>query len=464
MAARIVTIAVVTSMASVASLPEVAADAHSHITAPSGADSDHQMHDMAASVDSHELPACASDPTDPECESYVYPDDLALADAKTNCQMMPFMVGCNVLEACENGDMDSDSQYCRPFDILATTCIDPGMSGMGGCHVYTPLCLTRGSVVAQCDTQPGVPRLVGTTRTQVQIVENCGTHSMPGCEDCTSTGMQCANTLRSLQTVCNAHRMEMCAQYNAMCGAAGPDLDHFCAAPAGTFDPPMRMYFHNGIRDIIWFRSFVPENDGEYAGALLLCFFVGVLASGLRVWRATMETADRIMRHREVSRDPLAAVSQSLFAVPAAHLPKQGLLAVLSFVVLTLDYALMLVAMTFNTGIFFAVVLGLTVGIALFRTISQRHTERLQAQSMLNSPPCGCNPKEVGYESIAAGRCCERASEGSGRKLKAHRATDGDADSGANPSYPPRACCSVSPLLDADLAEGNPDVAPACCA
>ena len=81
---------------------------------------------------------------------------------------------------------------------------------------------------------------------QVQIVENCGTHSMPGCDECTSTGLQCANTLRSLQTVCNAHRMEMCTQYNAMCAAAGSGLDHFCAAPAGTFDPPMRMYFHNG--------------------------------------------------------------------------------------------------------------------------------------------------------------------------------------------------------------------------
>lgn len=106
----------------------------------------------------------------------MYPDDRALADAKENCEMMPFMVGCNILRACEAGDMDSDSRYCRPFDILATTCIDPGMSGMGGCSVYTPLCLTRGSVVRQCNQQQGVPRLVGTSQTQVRI-RNTHVHS-----------------------------------------------------------------------------------------------------------------------------------------------------------------------------------------------------------------------------------------------------------------------------------------------
>lgn len=80
------------------------------------------------------------------------------------------MVGCNIIRACEAGDMASDSAYCRPFDMLATTCIDPGMSRMGGCAVYTPLCLTRGSVVEQCNQQQGVPRLVGTSQSQVRPI------------------------------------------------------------------------------------------------------------------------------------------------------------------------------------------------------------------------------------------------------------------------------------------------------
>lgn len=64
--------------------------------------------------------------------------------------------------------------------------------------------------------------------------------------------------------------------------------------------------------------------------------------------------------------------------MPVAELPQRALHAAVSVVVLTLDYALMLVAMTFNTGIFFAVVLGLTSGIVVFRVAGQRYSERLQ--------------------------------------------------------------------------------------
>lgn len=98
---------------------------------------------------------------------------------------------------------------------------------------------------------------------------------------------------------------------------------------------------------------------------------------------------------QEIRRDPMAAMSQSLWTVPAGQLPRQSLMAALSFIVLTLDYALMLVAMTFNTGVFFAVVLGLALGIALFRNVGARHTERLQVPPFLllarpHRHPCSC--------------------------------------------------------------------------
>ena len=78
-----------------------------------------------------------------------------------------------------------------------------------------------------------------------------------------------------------------------------------------------------GIQDIIWFRSFVPRNDGEYVGALLLCFVVGVFASGLRVWRAAMETRDRIARNTVRPPAPLPIpqclyyLQQNTTSVPA---------------------------------------------------------------------------------------------------------------------------------------------------
>jgi Ctr copper transporter family len=63
-----------------------------------------------------------------------------------------------------------------------------------------------------------------------------------------------------------------------------------------------RRWFAAGIRDIIWFRSFVPENDGQYAGAVILCIVVGIVASGLRILRSVMESRERI--HRSIVRTP----------------------------------------------------------------------------------------------------------------------------------------------------------------
>jgi hypothetical protein len=40
--------------------------------------------------------------------------------------------------------------------------------------------------------------------------------------------------------------MQECQPFYDMCTAAGPDLAAFCNAQRAKYDPPMRMYFHNG--------------------------------------------------------------------------------------------------------------------------------------------------------------------------------------------------------------------------
>jgi hypothetical protein len=71
---------------------------------------------------------------------------------------------------------------------------------------------------------------------------------MPGCDTCTAEGNGCPDTLEALQSVCNAHAMEMCGNYNHMCSVNGMAMEYFCGSRSGTFDPPMRMYFHKGLR------------------------------------------------------------------------------------------------------------------------------------------------------------------------------------------------------------------------
>lgn len=77
-----------------------------------------------------------------------------------------------------------------------------------------------------------------------------------------------------------------------------------------------------------------------------------------------------------------AVAEQSLFALPKDDIAPRMWHGVLSFVILTLDYALMLAAMTFNVGIFFSVVAGLTLGMFVFRPIGNRAVERMQVRNV----------------------------------------------------------------------------------
>lgn len=78
---------------------------------------------------------------------------------------------------------------------------------------------------------------------------------------------------------------------------------------------------------------------------------------------------------------PDVVAEQSLLRLPRAALgPHVGRTA-LSFAVIFLDYTLMLIAMTFNVGLFFAVCIGLALGLLLFVPMSQRYLQRAQVRA-----------------------------------------------------------------------------------
>eukprot|EP00892_Ulva_mutabilis_P009425 jgi/Ulvmu1/6855/UM031_0060.1 len=204
-------------------------DDHSDLAAASGAG--HMDHGGAMNVtEAGDVPVCATDPALATCESYEYPDALALTDAKVNCRMMPFMVACDVVEACEDGSLPATSPHCDAFDLLASTCKDEGMDGMAGCNVYTPMCLNESSVVAQCTLHPGIPGMVNTNPTVEGIASACEGENLPGCANCTSgSTINCPDTLESLNALCQADPTKVvCAERAAMCVATGDNLSIFC--------------------------------------------------------------------------------------------------------------------------------------------------------------------------------------------------------------------------------------------
>jgi hypothetical protein len=81
----------------------------------------------------------------------------------------------------------------------------------------------------------------------------------------------------------------------------------------------------------------------------------------------------------QIIRDGTSAIAdQKLMQLQPAEVPGHLGRTALSFVIIVMDYTLMLLAMTFNLGIFFAVCSGLALGLLLFGAVARRYTERLQ--------------------------------------------------------------------------------------
>lgn len=129
--------------------------------------------------------------------------------------------------------------------------------------------------------------------------------------ECPATGSACPNPLATTQRLClEMTGMEMCDRFVTMCDAAGDDLSHFCTNNLGTYDPPMRMYFHTGVRDMILFRGWVPKSTGALVGSIVAVLLAGILAGALRAYRACTEAFHRARQN-----------TVRLIVPPAAHAP-----------------------------------------------------------------------------------------------------------------------------------------------
>jgi copper transporter 1 len=72
--------------------------------------------------------------------------------------------------------------------------------------------------------------------------------------------------------------MSQCSSWKDLCSQA-PSLS-ICSSNSASDPPAMKMYFHTGIRDYILFETAIPETQGAYFGALLLCFLFAFLYEG----------------------------------------------------------------------------------------------------------------------------------------------------------------------------------------
>eukprot|EP00798_Chlamydomonas_sp_ICE-L_P009706 gene9706-7573_t len=135
---------------------------------------------------------------------------------------------------------------------------------------------------------------------------------------------------------------------------SGMDDELIPAFRSSDLLPSMLMYFHQRVGEVIMWKEWVPETTGEYIGAIVAIVMFGVASVALR----TLKSIRSIVWRKELQISP------------HHHATAPQTWGGLS---LTLDYFNMLVAMTFNIGLFCAVVAGYIIGVALMSHLPENY-------------------------------------------------------------------------------------------
>ncbi|KAL6064849.1 Copper transport protein [Balamuthia mandrillaris] len=338
---------------------------------------------------------CIQQPTQPSCANYTIPDSQVNEDIGTLCDHpmhgATVMPGCTVRHLCQRSDRSYlAAEYCQPFSVLKDLCTD--MPGMNGCQDYVSMCQS-GSVVKECqqDMLPGLPPSRASMVLSGLIYDICNDMPMEGCDSCKNTtgSLLPCDLLTSYSKLCFAMPgMSQCQSWKQMCDA-NPDST-LCSTKHGGSDlpPQMRMYFHTGIVDYVLFEDWVPRTNWQYALTWLAVFVFALFYELFktvrmyldRVWarrRYQVDASSKVTHHHHHNDDGESAHLQlteqpdepqtfkECLTTPF-HFASDFARAGLHFVEVGWALLLMLVAMTFNVGLFMAVCCGAFTGMLLF--------------------------------------------------------------------------------------------------
>ncbi|KAI8819223.1 Ctr copper transporter family-domain-containing protein [Fimicolochytrium jonesii] len=331
-----------------------------------------------------------TNPADPACASFRLCDKNATAAMDSLCTQMDAMPGCNLRKLCTTSPGSVPEPYCKPMSLLADVC-SVDMPRMSDCATYVNMCgnstSASTSVNAQCKepASAALPNIPTSKAATQNIYSICHEMSMPGCEACSITSATdtyprgSCDLMGTYALLCKAMPdMRQCADWKTMC-AATPNLGWCSSANGGdanSNDPPiMRMFFHTGFVDYVLFETWIPRTSGQYFGTWLAVFLLGIFYEAWNTFVATYESK-LLQRHKATDTVSKTGLVPPNTASPIARPTQQGnvvqriqravVRGLAKFVTVTVAYALMLVAMTFNVGLFFAVVLGLAIGSAIF--------------------------------------------------------------------------------------------------
>eukprot|EP01112_Ceratiomyxa_fruticulosa_P021110 TRINITY_DN734_c0_g1_i1.p1 TRINITY_DN734_c0_g1~~TRINITY_DN734_c0_g1_i1.p1 ORF type:complete len:377 (-),score=56.90 TRINITY_DN734_c0_g1_i1:117-1247(-) len=326
---------------------------------------------------------CVVQPFPPTCKSYTLPSNEIASNIKMLCnEMTGNMAGCTINNVCTNTASLKYDKYCNSFSVYKDICTDMPMMGCGD---YTSMC-QNGSVVEQCstatltlpDSKTVLPGLINSM---------CSQMSMPPCSKCVTLSetlslnfpefedrlseeigqMMSCDMLTVYSTLClSMPTMSECAAWNTMCTEI-PSWP-LCTTKGPNPLPgavPMVMYFHMGILDYILLESWVPRTTGQYIGALFGVFLAQIFHELLKLVRKKSETHwQRSNYGNPINEEetPILGDKEKKEVIPPFNIVIDVTRALLQALEVAWGLLMMLIAMSFNVGLFIAIFVGSFVG------------------------------------------------------------------------------------------------------
>lgn len=145
---------------------------------------------------------------------------------------------------------------------------------------------------------------------------------------------------------------------------------------------------HSGYTEYVMFQDWIPRNATQYWLSVLALIALSIVYEGLIALSALLESrwiqrdkaaacfpyklrsSNNKISHGNANSGENGFASSSSSSVNGLYVA--SIRSILKFVSSTLGYAIMLVTMTFNWGLFFGVMIGLTIGTFLFSGLIRR--------------------------------------------------------------------------------------------
>jgi len=312
---------------------------------------------------------CIKNSTQASCSSYVYPTESARGDITSLCSAMSFMPGCTLDRTCNTSRSDiADSPYCDEFAVVREICaFDTGMSMMKGCSGYNSMCVS-GTAVMQCSLN--VLTIPSTMIAKNLTLGICNEMTMDGCEKCSATGAPC-DWLSVYSNLCiQMPDMSQCGAWQTMCRSI-PDWP-LCKADSSDSSAPvqMLMYFHTGFSDYILFKGWVPRTSWQYALSFIAVVIIAILHEFLKVGRSLLERRWEYQYiqpklNNNCENDMTEAGCDKNSRIPPFRPLVDFPRCCLHGLEIAWGLFVMLIAMTYNVGLFIGIIFGAMVGMCL---------------------------------------------------------------------------------------------------